>query len=732
MAIYDLGTASLSSNGEVTGVGTTWKAPLTLIRVGATIVFKTDPVKIYTISEIISDTQINVYNPNSEIVPAGTGYAILAHDGITVQGLAQDVAETLRYYQSRETEVADAVDAFNNFDYADFESKVTQVNSQSVSVNEMAGQVSSDLALSIAARSDAENSASEAGLYKNQSQDSANESRQYSEQAMSALQQIEGATISFDTVSSMIQSDPDVGKYCVTKGYWQSGDGGGSSYLISSGQPLGDYSDSGSVVISPSKFAKLIQKSEYNLKEFGMRAGSSYAADNDARLKAACLRSSFNFCKCVITDAFHISLPLVMNVPFNIIGLSSGGVNTWDPKLIKLGNATSGLSPMAYPGETDLVPMDIDAAVIISRSSVNQYTTRGVTLKGFKIESSSRSLVGIYAPHISDFDISVDISGFNTAIRGNVHFLGSLSGRFIGIGVNSTDPATAIGYWLAPFGSVPDTGNSVSVRCAFNNFYRGIQNQHFGNMKLDKCTFEQIKRVNEGSAAPVCINALSGSTITGEVSVETCTASIVRVSSDSNVDLFLSARFNVEQDSTTEGLLRVLSGGRLSLRSSSISGRLQDQLIIQDSGGYLSLGSFFNGVNLKYSIGNLYTYSDASLSVFQTNTHDKTSYSNGENVVFTIFPGSNPFATISSDGFITFNKPSAIKVTVLNRSVSTGGFEVGVNGSYTEVVTASPLITQMVAIFNVSAGDTLRVRSVGASTTSGSSSIRLIIEPLSK
>lgn len=110
MAIYDLGTASLAANGEVTGVGTKWTAPLTLIRVGATIVFKTEPVQIYTISEIISDTQINVYNPNSETVPAGTGYAILAHDGITVQGLAQDVAETLRYYQSRETEVANAVD----------------------------------------------------------------------------------------------------------------------------------------------------------------------------------------------------------------------------------------------------------------------------------------------------------------------------------------------------------------------------------------------------------------------------------------------------------------------------------------------------------------------------------------------------------------------------------------------------------------------------------------------
>lgn len=144
MAIYDLGTASIAANGEVTGVGTTWKSPLTLIRVGATIVFKTEPVQIYTISEIISDTRINVYNPNSETVPAGTGYAILAHDGITVQGLAQDVAETLRYYQSRETEVADAVDAFNNFDANDFDSKVTQVNDQYGDVISIGSQVAAD------------------------------------------------------------------------------------------------------------------------------------------------------------------------------------------------------------------------------------------------------------------------------------------------------------------------------------------------------------------------------------------------------------------------------------------------------------------------------------------------------------------------------------------------------------------------------------------------------------
>lgn len=170
MAIYDLGTASLAANGEVTGVGTTWKAPLTLIRVGATIVFKTEPVQIYTISEIISDTQVNVYNPNSETVPAGTGYAILAHDGITVQGLAQDVAETLRYYQSRETEIAAAVDAFNNFDEDDFNQKVTSVNTQSQQVTYDAAQVALDRAASESSASSALSSSNSASVSATQAQ----------------------------------------------------------------------------------------------------------------------------------------------------------------------------------------------------------------------------------------------------------------------------------------------------------------------------------------------------------------------------------------------------------------------------------------------------------------------------------------------------------------------------------------------------------------------------------
>ncbi|ALJ98909.1 tail fiber protein [Escherichia phage C119] len=144
MAIYDAGTASLAADGTVTGVGTTWRQPLTLIRVGATMIFNTTPTSIVTIAEILSDTEIRVFNDKGFTAPAGTQYSILAHDGITVQGLAQDVAETLRYYQSRETEVAAAVDAFNQFDSDSFQQSVNNVNMQSQQVAVDAAQVSSD------------------------------------------------------------------------------------------------------------------------------------------------------------------------------------------------------------------------------------------------------------------------------------------------------------------------------------------------------------------------------------------------------------------------------------------------------------------------------------------------------------------------------------------------------------------------------------------------------------
>lgn len=133
MAIYRTGTASMTAAGVVTGVGTKWKDSLSLIRVGATIVFLTNPLNLATISAIVSDTELRVITSDAAAVPAGTKYVILLHDSITVDGLAQDVAETLRYYQGKESEIAEAIEFFETFDFDKLKAIGDQVKADAAS-----------------------------------------------------------------------------------------------------------------------------------------------------------------------------------------------------------------------------------------------------------------------------------------------------------------------------------------------------------------------------------------------------------------------------------------------------------------------------------------------------------------------------------------------------------------------------------------------------------------------
>lgn len=133
MALYRLGEAELQANGQVIGKGTNWQDQLALIRVGATIVFLSGSTPVLaTISAIKSPTELTVIENDNQTAAMGK-YVILLHDSITVEGLAQDVAETLRYYQSQETEIADAVDYFRTFDLVKFEKIATQVKTDATS-----------------------------------------------------------------------------------------------------------------------------------------------------------------------------------------------------------------------------------------------------------------------------------------------------------------------------------------------------------------------------------------------------------------------------------------------------------------------------------------------------------------------------------------------------------------------------------------------------------------------
>lgn len=112
--IYTTGTIAINGN-TVTGTGTNFSEPLSLIRVGCTLIAISNPVQIFTITEIKSGTELSVTPAANPAIAAGTKFSILLSDSISVDGLAQDVAETLRYYQSKETEIASAVEWWNEF-----------------------------------------------------------------------------------------------------------------------------------------------------------------------------------------------------------------------------------------------------------------------------------------------------------------------------------------------------------------------------------------------------------------------------------------------------------------------------------------------------------------------------------------------------------------------------------------------------------------------------------------
>lgn len=132
MALYREGKAAMAADGTVTGTGTKWQSSLSLIRPGATIMFLSSPIQMAVVNKVVSDTEIKAITTKGAVV-ASSDYAILLSDSLTVDGLAQDVAETLRYYQSQETVIADAVEFFKTFDFESLQNLANQVKADSQS-----------------------------------------------------------------------------------------------------------------------------------------------------------------------------------------------------------------------------------------------------------------------------------------------------------------------------------------------------------------------------------------------------------------------------------------------------------------------------------------------------------------------------------------------------------------------------------------------------------------------
>lgn len=191
MALYRRGTASMDADGTVRGTNTKWKDQLALIRVGATIVFLEQPIKLAVISDIVSDTEMKAISTDGQTAADGK-YVILLNDSLTVNGLAQNVAETLRYYQSKETEIAAALDIINQLDMDKLEQIVAEVNQ--AKSDSQAAQNQAELAR------DAANAArDEANSIKNQTQqivdDAVGSINAAKDQAITDVQQKENSAI---------------------------------------------------------------------------------------------------------------------------------------------------------------------------------------------------------------------------------------------------------------------------------------------------------------------------------------------------------------------------------------------------------------------------------------------------------------------------------------------------------------------------------------------------------
>ncbi|MEG6291102.1 phage tail protein [Enterobacter bugandensis] len=106
--IYTTGIIGISGN-TLTGTGTSFTAAGSLIRNGCTVIALTSPAQVFQITAVGSATSLTVTPVANPAVPSGTKYAILLSDSLSVDGLAQDIAETFTMYQRYMSGFADVM-----------------------------------------------------------------------------------------------------------------------------------------------------------------------------------------------------------------------------------------------------------------------------------------------------------------------------------------------------------------------------------------------------------------------------------------------------------------------------------------------------------------------------------------------------------------------------------------------------------------------------------------------
>lgn len=532
----------------------------------------------------------------------------------------------------------------------------------------------------------------------------------------------------FPTVEAMVSyGHLSEGLLVKTQGYYSPGDGGGCEYLIKSGVPNNDFSDAGSVVITPTLFAKLIQQPSFDLKQFGVvPADQSAATSNDTFIANAVMRSRFGFCKIIISDVVYHKKPIVLDYYNHIEGNVIGSDAQYTPRFIKVDNSSSGIPALDYPGQSSPTVYDVDAGIIIKRQTANTDFCRGITIKGFLLQSLLKSSWGIYAPFMADFDIDVDSRGFNCGVRFNIAFLGRLAGRHVGLGTSPADGTTSIGLWASSPPFVADCGNSVRFRLSLNGFNRAWQMENFGNAIAEAVTFENIKKATETSPEPYGL-FITSSSISGQISCESSKCCALRIGNNAVADITLSAQFHDTQHSTAEGFIHVLSGGRLNLRPSTILADEANTLIINESGGFLEIASTTRTINTIVQSNDNYRIKNKMATSGQTLGATGTSFGDGSEITFGGIGGMINLAALQS-GIITFQTAALVKITATVRSTTTGQISFGLNHVSSGLVAPGQTTTIMVKVSN---GDTLNIIAVGALNLASAGGVGVLIEPVS-
>ncbi|WP_312816409.1 phage tail fiber protein [Atlantibacter subterraneus] len=105
--IYSAGTIAIAGAG-VTGTGTNFMSAASHVRAGQTLLVLTSPPQIFEIATVNSATSLTLTAAANPWLAAGTKYAILTTDALSVDGLAQSIAQLVKDYDAS----SDAWEAF--------------------------------------------------------------------------------------------------------------------------------------------------------------------------------------------------------------------------------------------------------------------------------------------------------------------------------------------------------------------------------------------------------------------------------------------------------------------------------------------------------------------------------------------------------------------------------------------------------------------------------------------